>query len=321
MLYKEGKEGKEDKEGKEGKESNQDKIFSFNYIQILDNENNQQKIKQKTKKKKEKNYIKSNSLNEILISERIKLIPNWEKYTTPILYSSMILGLNKYLLVKEDMDFSLLSFLKDKREKREENIDLQKIKDKETFIQIICIYNSLLKVIEWTEEHGLVSLSYNLNNIFFDKDNINLVKIGDFSCSFFNDAINLEHKFIGNIMPLGLNVLNYIKESELKSLSLNNICEICSQFVNELTQLDLFSSDFLQKYEKICISSLHLFINMKKERIIIELLKGSSYWDHFSMSIMFLIILKIINNSHAEFIEILLNNIMYSIKNNELTFC
>ena len=58
---------------------------------------------------------------------------------------------------------------------------------------------------------------------------------------------------------------------------------------------------FLQEVEKKCIFSLYSLINKEKERLVVELLKGSSYWDHFSMSIMFLIMLKVcdFNNEFA----------------------
>ena len=259
------------------------------------------------------------SLNEIMISERLMNIKGWQKYTSPILHSSLVSGLGKYLLVKEKMDFSLLSFLKERRKKEE------------TFVQILSIYNSLLKVLEWTELVGLVSLSCNLNNIVFDKDKFCNVKLVDFSHSFFiKDIIDLNALLkviqINEFSPLGLKVLHYLKMNKCESLSSNNIQEICSGFIEGLKRfnsLDLFPLEFLQKYEKKCIFSLQPLINKKKERITIELLKGSSYWDHFSMSIMFLIMLKIFDEDKFanEFTSILLNNILNSRKNEELTFC
>ena len=135
---------------------------------------------------------------------------------------------------------------------------------------------------------------------------------------------------IGEFTPLGLKVLHYMNVNQCESLSSNNIQEICSGFIEGLKQfnsLDLFSLEFLQEVEKKCIFSLRSFINKEKERIVLELLKGSSYWDHFSMSVMFLIMLKVIDqdiNSNKfanEFTSILLNNILNSRKNEELTFC
>ena len=317
-------EEKKDKAGKNNNEYNN--IFSFNYIQYSDKKRESQK-KNVTDKKKEQNDLKNNdffSHNEILISEKIKLISNWQKYTNPILHSSLVSGLNKYIFVKERIDLSLYSFLKDKNERKQK----EEIEQKETFVQIIGIYNSLLKVLEWTlEQNGLVTLSCNLNNIYLDKNG--RVKLSDFSHSFFINDINaiiLKNDFkIKNksLMHLGLHILHYLKQlNNLESLSSNNICELCSQYINGLMQLgDLFSSDFLKEYEQKCIFSLQSFINMKKEIIILELLKGSSYWDHFSMSLVFLIMLKITDIFHVEFIELMLNNIMYSKKNKELTFC
>ena len=307
------------------KNQNQDFIFSFDYIQL---ENNGKEKREKSQQKMEQNELKPVdvfSLNEIMISERLMNIKGWQKYTSPILHSSLVSGLGKYLLVKEKMDFSLLSFLKERRKKEE------------TFVQILSIYNSLLKVLEWTELVGLVSLSCNLNNIVFDKDKFCNVKLVDFSHSFFiKDIIDLNALLkviqINEFSPLGLKVLHYLKMNKCESLSSNNIQEICSGFIEGLKRfnsLDLFPLDFLQEVEKKCIFSLQSFINKEKERIILELLKGSSCWDHFSLSVMFLIILKVNGqdtNSNTdkfvqEFTSILLNNILNRQKNEELTFC
>ena len=307
------------------KNQNQDFIFSFDYIQL---ENNGKEKREKSQQKMEQNELKPVdvfSLNEIMISERLMNIKGWQKYTSPVLYSSLVSCLGKYLLVKEKMDFSLLSFLKERRKKEE------------TFVQILSIYNSLLKVLEWTELVGLVSLSCNLNNIVFDKDKFCNVKLVDFSHSFFiKDIIDLNALLkviqINEFSPLGLKVLHYLKMNKCESLSSNNIQEICSGFIDGLKRfnsLDLFPLDFLQEVEKKCIFSLQSFINKEKERIILELLKGSSCWDHFSLSVMFLIILKVNGqdtNSNTdkfvqEFTSILLNNILNRQKNEELTFC
>ena len=310
------------------KNQNQDFIFSFDYIQL---ENNGTEKRENHEQKMEQNELKPIdvfSLNEIMISERLMNIKGWQKYTSPILYSSLVSGLGKYLLVKEKMDFSLLSFLKERRKKEE------------TFVQILSIYNSLLKVLEWTELVGLVSLSCNLNNIVFNKDKFCNVKLTDFSHSFFiGDIVDLNALLkviqINEFTPLGLKVLHYLKMNNCESLSSNNIQEICSGFIEGLKRIgeDLFPLEFLQEYEKKCIFSLQPLINKEKERITIELLKGSSGWDHFSLSVMFLIMIKVIDqdtnfNSNTntnkfinEFTSILLNNILNRQKNEELTFC
>lgn len=326
-------------------EKNQEVIFSFDYIQLEKNEiEKREEPGQKPGQKKEQNELKkidNFSLNEIMISERLMNIKGWQKYTSPILYSSLVSGLGKYLFVKEKMDFSLLSFfyyLKEKKERREkvEGTIEGSIKDhKKTFVQILCIYNSLLKVLEWTELVGLVSLSCNLNNIVFNRDKMGHVKLADFSHSFFiKDTVDLSAIMqINEFTPLGLKVLHYMNVNKCVSLSSNNIQEICSEFIEGLKRVgpDLFPLEFLQEVEKKCIFSLQSLINKEKERITVELLKGSSCWDHFSMSIMFLIMLKVIDqdtniNSNTnkfirEFTSILLNNILNRQKNEELTFC
>ena len=337
---------------KQEQEKNQDSIFSFDYIQLEKNETEKredqgQKMKDKKKEQNDLKNINIFSLNEIMISERLMKLKGWQKYTSPILYSSLVSDFGKYLFVKEKMDFTLLSFLKDKKKKtnrreKEEGMEEGTIEGtiegsiKETFVQILGIYHSLLKVLEWTESVGLVSLSCNLNNIVFNRDKMGHVKLVDFSHSFFigdigKDNIDLSAFMmliqINEFTPLGLKVLHYLKMNKCESLSSNNIQEICSGFIEGLKRfnsLDLFPLDFLQEVEKKCIFSLQSLINKEKERIVLELLKGSSYWDHFSMSVMFLIMLNVcdFDNKFAnEFTSILLNNILNSRKNEELTFC
>lgn len=329
---------------KQEENQEQDFIFSFDYIQLENNEKEKRENhEQKSQQKMEQNELKPVdvfSLNEIMISERLMNIKGWQKYTSPILYSSLVSGLGKYLFVKEKMDFSLLSFLKEKINRREKvkgiieegTVEGTVEEHKKNFVQIISIYNSLLKVLEWTGSNGLVSLSCNLNNIYFDRGNFCNVKLTDFSHSFFiGDTKDLTAIMqINEFSPLGLKVLHYLKMNNCESLSSNNIQEICTGFIEELklfNSLDLFSLEFLQEYEKKCIFSLQPLINKEKERITVELLKGSSYWDHFSMSVMFLIMIKVIdentntNKFINEFTSILLNNILNSRKNEELTFC
>ena len=119
---------------KQEQEKNQDSIFSFDYIQLEKNETEKREDqRQKSQQKKEQNELKPVtvfSVNEIMISERLMKLKGWQKYTSPILYSSLVSDFGKYLFVKEKMDFTLLSFLKDKKKKiRKKNITVNIIPD------------------------------------------------------------------------------------------------------------------------------------------------------------------------------------------------
>ena len=225
------------------KNIDQDFIFSFDYIQLEDKKR-EQKEQKEPKEPKEQNELKVNAFNEISISEKIKMIYGWQKYTTPILYSSIVSGLNKYIVVKEKMNISLYYFLQDKREK-----NIEQIEKKETIVQIIGIYNSLLKILEWTGElNGFVSLSCNLNDIFLNKNG--KVKLVNFSHSFFTNDIQLSlfisPDIIANDVHLNIHVLHYLSQSSNISLSSNNVYEICAKFISKLKQTHLFSLEFLK---------------------------------------------------------------------------
>lgn len=296
--------------------NDQDFIFSFDYIKLEKREKGVcDRGRKKSQNDEKQNILKPCdyfSLNEIRLSKSITQLSEWDKYMNPILDSAPVKHMNnKILLVKRKMDVTLLSFLKDKREKRDM---------KETIVQIIVIYNSLLNILEWTgEQNGLVTLSCELDKISLNEKGQAILE--DFSSSFFiKDFTDIKEEMVTSVAYLDIHVLFYLNQlSENESLSSNNVHIICNTFINGLKILDIFSLQFLQEYESRCIFSLQKLINMKKERILVELLKGSMYWDHFSMSLMFLIIGKILNT--RLFDSTMLNNIMNSMKNSELTFC
>ena len=315
--------------------NDQDFIFSFDYIKLEKREKGVcDRGRKKSQNDEKQNILKPCdyfSLNEIRLSKSITQLSEWDKYMNPILDSAPVKHMNnKILLVKRKMDVTLLSFLKDKREKRERRERRERIKKgdkneesemKETIVQIIVIYNSLLNILEWTgEQNGLVTLSCELDKISLNEKGQAILE--DFSSSFFIKDFtgDIKEDLVTSFAYLDIHVLFYLNQlSENESLSSNNVHIICNKFINGLKILDIFSLHFLQEYESRCIFSLQKLINMKKERILVELLKGSMYWDHFSMSLMFLIIGKILNT--RLFDSNMLNNIMNSMKNSELTFC
>ena len=73
-----------------------------------------------------------------------------------------------------------------------------------------------------------------------------------------------------------------------------NIEEVCDAYIKTgLKPLLIFSQEFLEQYKIRAIISLQPFINKPKEEIIKEIIqKNWATWDNYSLSIMYLSLLK-----------------------------
>jgi len=299
------------------------------------------------------------SLYDIKISEKIRQgkDKDWYKYVNPILhYSDIHIGnqSKEYLLiVKNNFDSSLLKEMKERKEEvKKRNKDVKNsnqdviTQDKESLVMLFYYYNSFVKVLEFLERNSLVSLSCKIENVELDMRNHSLILGGRFYAV--NDydymeilLLNMQREMTG-LDALSTHVLNTLllsgSGSSIISLSANNIEEICTAFIAKLECLNLFSKEYLKEYKRVCVFSLHPFINKPKQFIISELCKKEVLYlgDHFSANIMFLICLyylfdltngsvdesnNILMHMISKFKHVLLDNIMQNKKLEVLTFC
>ena len=216
-------------------------------------------------------------LQEIQMSERIKQLEGWSKYMNPILKVSDIniasLHNLEYKIMKKEKQYSLV-------EKTKYNSFIQEIKrtannnKKERFMKVLQYYHSFLPLLDFLERNSVVSLSCEIQHIYLDKDGQPIL------CPDLFPVLPDNMYYL----PISAHVLN---EYNNKSISSNNIYEICSHFIAGLDELHLFSKEYLNEYAKICIFSLKPYIN--KQFTEKELTPDV---NQFSISIMFLILIK-----------------------------
>lgn len=220
-------------------------------------------------------------LQEIKTSEKIKQLKEYTseytseytneytKYTNPILKVSdiTIAYKTKYSLV-EKIKYPL--FLN----------ELKKIQNqKEYFVNLIQYYHSFISLLDFLERNGIVSLSCEINNIYLNEQQPII------STYIFLD--DLDMKKLDNInvyyLPYSAHVLHFLNTEccDGTELSSNNINEISDTFIAGLDKLHIFSKDYLKEYAKECTKEY------KRQGLKENIIK----WSHFSVAIMFLILL------------------------------
>lgn len=238
------------------------------------------------------------TINEINISSKINKIPYYSNH-----YNVMI-----------DYDFIDISKID---EKIVENVDLMENKKyiichyndekfvcfqdflfnmsdiKQFMLNILTSYSKLLNSLIILNEENICFFELNTVNIVFS--NNNTVVLENFQNSL--DIYELNESYITNIIkniddytykPLEIHVLFYLIINDETSLSLSFIEYICTNYVQNMSILSLFSQQYKDSYEKACVETLKKYINMPKSAIINDILKYSSYWDNYSITIIYL---------------------------------
>lgn len=206
-------------------------------------------------------------LQEIKTSEKIKQLKEYTKYTNPILKVSdiTIAYKTKYSLVEK---IKYPFFLN----------ELKKIQNqKEYFVNLIQYYHSFISLLDFLERNGIVSLSCEINNIYLNGQQPIIS-----TCIFLDDLDMKKLDINVYYLPYSAHVLHFLNTECCNGaeLSSNNMNEICDTFIAGLDKLHIFSKEYLKEYAKECTKDKG---NGLKENIIT--------WTHFSVAIMFLILL------------------------------
>lgn len=88
--------------------------------------------------------------------------------------------------------------------------------------------------------------------------------------------------------PLEIHVIFYLIKNNEISLSFSSIDSICNNFISNMSILSLFSQQYKENYYKTSMEFLKKFINKPKIDIITEILRYSSTWDNYELSILYL---------------------------------
>ena len=275
-------------------------------------------IKENSKKKEinQSNIVKTNDFfcqNEIQISKKIITIPKYSHFFNPVLKNTYI-GLSelndedfnneedeekdtvaqKYMLLtyrdEYESDFYLYFYNKENQ-----------LEPKKYLLHFIDTYKYLLHTIYLLRANDLVHFFINPRNILLDSNNKPFLT--NFTKSFYIPELNEERK--GRIfekyepenyfLPIEVHIICFLNQYQSrKSISLMNIEEVCDAYIKTgLKPLLIFSQEFLEQYKIRAIISLQPFINKHKEEIIKEIIqKNWTTWDNYSLSIMYLSLLK-----------------------------
>jgi hypothetical protein len=164
---------------------------------------------------------------------------------------------------------------------------------KEFMLNILTSYSKLLNSLIILNEENICFFELNTVNIVFSNNNSAVLE------NFQNSLVinELNESYITNIIknidnytykPLEIHVLFYLIIYDESSLSLSFIEYICSNYVQNMSILSLFSKDYKDSYEKACVETLKKYINMPKSAIINDILKYYEYWDNYSLTIIYL---------------------------------
>jgi len=315
-----------------------------------ENENESKNIKDT---KKYVNVVRKNdffTLNEIQISQRILQIPGYLHRFNPVLKNSYINLTqvdNDYfencININSENSYSHI-LLKKKYVDNTTFLDFfyRKIENpREYLLTIINSYKYLLDSIELLNKYSLVNLDIHPSSIIM-KDKLPILV--NFEKILHVPTINEERKrnLLSNyqaknvFLPLEAHVIYVLNDKFYESLSFSNIHTICDDCEKRLSSLNIFSKTFIKQYKELCVFSLESFINKPKDFIINELLKKSTTWNNYSLSILYLILLRDIFKDHEDgflnnrfishFFQLLTMNIhpfdlkRFDIKKNKLLF-
>jgi hypothetical protein len=256
-----------------------------------------------------KNY--EECVNEIKISEKIKQIPYFFLYFSPIKNSKLlnvsdidenILELSEIaekryyvLLLTEDLHYSSFSHFFNNLSNSREKV-----------LELFDSYTYLLKAIHVLNTNKIVYFDTIDEKIGYNKKKQPLLK--NFSESFcINDDFSVFEKMFTKYnpeiysLPLETHIITFLKDEsrEKKSISQANVEEICKDFIVKNQALRGFSPEFIKTfYKSLVLQGLSFsIINQSREKIIEKMIKYSITWDNYSLSALFLpIITKIREN-------------------------
>jgi hypothetical protein len=202
---------------------------------------------------------------------------------------------NKYLLFKYKngnfIKFSDFLFNFDNQKLDNQKLDNPKF----LILNIIESFSYILKSLIKLNKNDLCFFNLSPENIGFNLDCGKKPFIYNFELSLI--VSELSEQYIANIIkkcddythkPLEVHILFYLIKNDISTISYSFIQEICENFVNNLTVLNIFSEKYRGGYKDLCIESLRKYINKPKTFIINNILEQNEKWDVYSISLLYL---------------------------------
>ena len=244
------------------------------------------------------------------MSNRIKTIPNYNKFFIPIIKSSEIklAEVNNNIferngLIKRDKTDRFVLLMREHEETTSFSdffYNTEIINDKKYITSLLQIFKDTLKILILLEKNKIIHQNICPETIII-RSGKNAV-LTNYEQSFYLPELNDERKSIlflnynseNYYKPLDLHVLQYIYKNKIKSLSLQNIEEICEGWSRSLS---FILNDKKREYKEASILSLQKYINKPFFTISNEIIRQCFYWDFYSFQMCYLILLKNIRES------------------------
>jgi len=280
--------------------------------------------------------INDNALNEIHIGSIIKNINGYLNHFAPVIDNN---NLNKTKVSYNK--FNKCSIIKSKKKKDKLTIlkmdyiegttfdqhIIDEKNNKELTFNIINSFIHLTKAISILIQNKLVHFDLKEDNIMFNKKRKVPILIDFGLTRKFNNIENLSQnldalkKYFYIFAPqyyiwsIEIHFLSYLL-NEKENISNDEIINIVNQYIENNPIFSYLSPDFVIKYKVLCIQQLKYYNLFEKNTRIKKILTFWKTWDSYSLSIMFLRIICILNyNGFSKnifttfFSEILLTNI------------
>lgn len=244
-------------------------------------------------------------LNEIQISQEIIKIPKYELYFNPIITttdahlgniddsnfeSCDIINGPQYICVTR-MNISI------KKSFAEYFYDINIVKNAKYLNNVINGFKHLLNTVNLLDQYHLVNLDFHPRNLIIVDSDIIITNFKYFFCTKTIDEERINKLFTNyntnNIfLPLEAHVLCFLKYNNCSSLSTTNIEDIVTDCGSRLKSLNIFSDKFIKCYTNSSIKILQQFINKPIDSIIKNIIAKSNTWNMYSLSILFLILIR-----------------------------
>ena len=213
---------------------------------------------------------------------------------------------------------------------------------KKYLLHLIETYKHLLSAFQILNSKNIVYLNITPKNILINSNHNPI--LSDFSSSLHSLKIMEErnprllllfsdYDPANYFLPVEIHIICFINNMQNESISMMNLEEVCDDYINYgLKPLNIFSSEFIDRYKTSVLFSLKPIINKSKEDIIRLLIQQYWIsWDNYGLSIMYLSLItnifkknrgsevlaeEVVNNKFIiEFSALLLNNILSNNRN------
>ena len=196
------------------------------------------------------------------------------------------------------------------------------IDKKEIVAYIMDSYKFLLHSLNMLNSSGIVHFDLKIPNILFEVKTKNPIII-DFGLSLSMDDLGpktySKYFYTYNaayyVWPVDVHIINYVINVN-SNLTYEELVILVDTNIKTNTALSIFSEGFVKRYRDLMINAYKKYTNVPVENVVTELVKNCNTWDIYSLSVMFLQLVRFMsydgftdNKLIKEFSELLLLNI------------